>query len=235
MKRFYRTVATAAEDGGHLVLLDGRAVRTPAKAVLCLPTVSLAASVAGEWQAQDAEIKPHSMPMTQLSFTALDLTAAKRHEIVEATATYASNDLLCYRAERPEALRQRQQALWQPLLDWAQRRYDAPLAVTSSILSVEQPEQSVEAFFNLVEGLEEFALTGLSHAVSVTGSLILGLALMEGFLDAAGIFEASELDESFQLEQWGEDAEATRLRAARLADLESAERFLKALSLTQQA
>ena len=175
------------------------------------------------------------MPMTQLSCTALDFTAAKRREIVEATAAYAGNDLLCYRAERPEALRQRQQALWKPPLDWAQRRYDAPLAVTNGILPVEQPEQSVEILFKLVEGLEEFALTGLSHAVSVTGSLILGLALMEGFLDAAGIFEASELDESFQLEQWGEDAEATRLRAARLADLENAERFLKALSLAQQA
>ncbi len=229
MKRFYKEVSLRPAGPGHQVLLDGRPVRTPANLALDLPSLQLAEAVSEEWQAQGGEIKPHSMPLTQLACTAIDQTGRQRDRILGETAAFAGTDLLCYRAERPALLRQRQQSLWQPLLDWAALTYDAPLSVTSGILSIEQPDTSLRSLRRRLEELDDFALTAVSQAVGITGSLVLGLALLERELDAAGAFERAELEESFQLEQWGEDAEASRRRALRQADLLAAERFLRLL------
>lgn len=230
MKRFYKEVAVRGEEGGHAVLLDGKPVRTPAKQSLLLPNARLAEALAEEWEAQEAKVRPPSMPLTQLACTAIDQTRSSPQEILEETAAYAGNDLLCYRVERPAALRQRQHDLWQPLLDWAALRYDAPLQITSAILSVAQPESSLAALRAPLLPLDDFTLTALSQTVRITGSLVLGLALLEAELDAEAAFERAELDEAFQLEQWGEDAEAVRKRALRLGDLVAAERFMRLLA-----
>lgn len=230
MKRFYKQVTVGVEAEGHAVLLDRRPVRTPAKQGLLLPNPELAEALAAEWQAQEEVVHPPSMPLTQLACTAIDQTRSAREQILEETAAYAGNDLLCYRADRPEALRQRQHELWQPLLDWAVLRYDAPLQVTSGIVSLPQSDASLAALRASLLPLDDFALTAVAQSVRITGSLILGLALLEAELDATETFERAELDETFQLEQWGEDGDASRRRALRLSDLQSSERFLRLLN-----
>ncbi len=228
-KRVYKTVAVepAPEAGaGHRVLLDGRPLRTPAKAALLLPTRALAEGVAEEWQAQGESIDPNAMPLTALSCSAVDLVQAKRDETVGELAGFAGHELLCYRASHPEALVERQRAQWQPLLDWAALELDAPLAVTEGVLSVEQPPDALAALCRAVERYDDWRLTALALAVRISGSLVVGLALAEGRIDARAAFEAAELDESFSIEQWGEDAEAAKRRAGLLAELTAAERFL---------
>ncbi|GAB5471710.1 MAG: ATPase [Rhodospirillales bacterium] len=230
MKRFYKEVATGEEGSGHAVLLDGRQLLTPAKKPLALPGPALARALAAEWQAQGETIDAAAMPLTQLSFTAVDLTAAQRPLVIEETAAYGGNDLLCYRAEHPEVLRSRQQALWQPLLDWALVAHDAPLVVTSGVMAVDQPPASLNALGAALAALDDFALTAVAQAVRITGSLVLGLALLAGRLDGEAAFEAAEVDETYQLEIWGADSLASAARQARAADLRATERFLRLLS-----
>lgn len=230
LKRFYKQAeAVAAEAGGFEVRLDGRAVRTPAKAPLILPGRALAQAIAAEWSAQEEKVEPASMPMMSLACTAIDGVALRRAEVVEEVLRYGETDLLCYRAEQPSELVQRQQRVWQPLLDWAARSLDAPLQVTSGVLAVPQPEDSLQALRRLVEAEGDLELTALAQAVSAAGSLIIGLALVRGQLDPEGAFEAAELDASFQIELWGEDPEATRRRAVCRSDLEAAHRFRELL------
>ena len=231
MKRFYREASAHGpdEEGGYAVLLDGRAVKTPGKKTLQLPTFALAEAIAEEWAAQGEEINPGAMPLMQLACSALDLLREHRaHEIGEL-AGYGGTEMLCYRAERPESLVERQEALWQPLLDWASRALDAPLTPTRGILHQPQPEASLQALRRQVEACDDMQLAGLSLSVRTSGSLIIGLALTVGEINAEQAYEAAELDASYQIELWGEDAEATKRRDAVKADLAAAERFFQAL------
>ncbi|MEX0760236.1 MAG: ATP12 family protein, partial [Tistlia sp.] len=228
-KRFYQTVTVAREAAGHLVQLDGRPVRTPLRAPLLLPHPTLAEAVAEEWRRQGESIDPNGMPLTALACSALDLIPAQRPAVVEELAGFAEHELLCYRADHPAALVERQKATWQPLLDWAALAQDAPLVVTAGLASVPQPPDSLAALRRALERRDDWRLAGLALAVRVAGSLVVGLALAEGRLDAAGAFEAAELDESFGLERWGADEEAARRRAGLRAELEAAEGFLRLL------
>ncbi len=229
-KRFYQDVAVAEVDGGYAVRLDGREVRTPAKAPLVLPSAALAEAVAAEWAAQGAQIAPATMPLTSLACTAIDRVAPERESAVAAIVDYAGSDLLCYRADRPAALADRQARLWQPLLDWAARDLDAPLRVTVGIRHEPQPEDALAALQRAVAGLDDLSLAALDCATRAAGSLIVALALHRGRLDAEAAFEAAELEASYQIELWGEDPEATRRRAAVLADLTVARRLFDLLS-----
>jgi chaperone required for assembly of F1-ATPase len=226
MKRFYGSVAVAPEDGGMAVLLDGKPVRTPAKRPLLLPTQTLAEAVAEEWRVQGEVVKPQSMPLTQLCCTALDLAEPRAEALAAEIAAYGATDLLCYRAEAPAALVERQARLWQPLLDWAAAALAAPLAVTGGLVAVEQPPASLAALARAVAGHQGLALTALSQLVGVTGSLVLGLAVSAGRLTAAEAFELAELDGTWQMELWGADQEALDRRARQRADLEAAARLL---------
>jgi chaperone required for assembly of F1-ATPase len=229
MKRVYTSVDSRRADDGWGIALDGRPLRTPAKRELTVPGEALAAAIAAEWDAQESDIRPETMPLTRLAATAIDRTAEKRADIVAEIANYAVTDLLCYRAERPPALAARQEAVWQPLLDWAAGRYDAGLAVTAGIVPTAQSPASLKAYAAAVAALDHFRLTALQAATAASGSLILALALHEKRLDAEAAFAASQLDETFQIEAWGEDAEAARRRRALAADIAAAARFLDLL------
>jgi chaperone required for assembly of F1-ATPase len=229
MKRVYRSVETRAVKGGWGVTLDGRPLRTPAKRDLRVPSERLATAIAAEWDAQAPEINPETMPLTRLAATAIDRTGEKRAEIVAEIAAYAGTDLVCYRAEHPPSLAARQEATWQPLLDWAAGRYDAGLAVTAGVLPLAQSPASLKAYASAVAALDDFCLTALQAATAACGSLIIALALYEGRIDADTAFAASQLDETFQIEAWGEDAEATQRRALLAADITAAAQFLELL------
>lgn len=225
-KRFYKTVDVAREGGGYAVHLDGKAVKTPGRAALVLPTEALARAVAEEWRAQGDTVEPQRMPLTRMAFAALDVASAHRERLRDEVLAYGRTDLLCYRAETPEALKARQAAAWDPLLEWARRRHGAPLATAYGIGYVEQPAESLDAFAAVIAGCDDFALVALHGAASLTGSLVLALALADARLDAATAFSLSRLDETFQSEAWGKDAEA-EARAARLAaELAAAARVL---------
>jgi chaperone required for assembly of F1-ATPase len=214
--RFYRTVAVAEEGGAFRILLDGKSVKTPAHIVLSLPNHNLAEAVAAEWRAQEKQLNPSTMPLTRLAFAAQAIAETDRAKIADEILGYGKADLLCYRAEAPAALVARQTEQWNPLLDWAQERFGARLAVGAGIVFVEQPAENEAAFRPAIEPCDDFALVALHGATSITGSLVLALALAEGRLDAAAAFALSRLDETFQAEIWGKDAEA-EARAQRLA------------------
>lgn len=226
MKRFYKTVSTAALEGGQGVSLDGRPVRTPAKTLLVLPTLALAEAVAEEWRAQAEEIQPHSMPLTQLCCTALDLVLPQAEAVMEEVAAYGASDLLCYRAEAPEGLVERQERLWQPLLDWAAERYGARLSVTRGLMAIAQPPQALAALSRAVADHRGLALVALAQFVRASGSLVIGLALTDGRLTVEEAFAAAEIDSLWQMQLWGEDAEALARHARLRADLEAAAQLL---------
>jgi chaperone required for assembly of F1-ATPase len=229
LRRFYKSATAAEVPGGYAVFLDSRQLKTPAGGQLVLARRSLAEALAEEWQAQEGDIQPRSMRLMQLVSTAIDRVAIQRAEVVEEVAGYGATDLVCYRVNHPEELARRQQALWQPLVDWATLQYDAPLTVTTAILPLRQPEGALAALKAAVGRLDSLTLTGLHAAVAACGSLVLGLALLEGRLSAADAWEAAQLEEAWQMEHWGEDAEAARRRAALREDLEAAARFLDLL------
>lgn len=229
MKRFYQKAEPAKRAGGYAITLDGRPIKTPGKRDLLVPSGVLAAAIAEEWNAQEIEVRTATMPLTRLATTTLDRVATQRDAIIRQTANYAGTDLVCYRATHPPALAARQQAVWQPLIDWAVLRYDAPLVVTTGVIPKTQSATSLRAFAAAVTENDDFALTALHVATAACGSLIIALALFEGHLDAEGAFAAAQLDESFQIEAWGEDAEAAERRRALAADIQAAARFISLL------
>lgn len=225
-KRFYKRAGTAPSEGGVVVELDGRPVKTPLGNALVLPTARLAEAVAAEWEAQKDDVRPATMPLTQLAVTALDRMSANRDEIVSALAAFGGSDLLCYWADGPDDLVRRQAAAWQPLLDWAAETFGAAMTVTAGVRPVSQSEASLAALRAAVAALDDFQLAALGLVVPMSGSLILGLALLAGRLDAAGVSAAAFVDETYQTERWGEDAEALARRQAVEDDIAAAAAFL---------
>ena len=233
IKRFYKKAETISSDevgrNGFAVALDGRILRTPAKAALHLPTAALANAIAAEWNAQGETVDTQAMPMMTLACTAIDWVHEERAHAVDATAAFAEHDLVCYWAEDPIDLVERQQAIWQPLLDWLTLSYDAPLVVINGILARPQPPASIAALQHTVEKLDDMTLTALHTVVSAGGSLVIGLALMRGRLSPDEAFAAAVLDELFQIELWGEDAEAAARHAGLRAEFHAAASFLTLL------
>lgn len=225
MKRFYTDVTVVAEEGGFGIRLDGRPVRTPARASLRLPTAALAEAIAQEWRAQGETVDPASMPMTGLANAAIDHVAPDPATFAEGVARYAQSDLLCYRADGPDTLVARQVAAWEPLLDWARSRYNVTFAVTQGIIPVPQPEETLARLAAAVVAINPFILTGLSTLVTLSGSLVCGLAVVEGGREIGAIWQAAEIDEAWQVEQWGEDAEAAARSVRRADDFATAAAF----------
>lgn len=230
MKRFYQTASARTDASGFGVALDGKPMRSPAAKPFLLPTSSLAEAVAAEWQAQGEQIKPASMPLMQLAATAIDKVAEAPRATVASVAGFAATDLVCYRAEGPRSLFERQEQLWQPLVDWARLHYDAPLIVVTGVMPRPQPPEALRAIEMAVAALEPFRLTALASATGAASSVVLGLALLEGRLSGAEVYDLSLLDETYQIERWGVDEEAARRQAGLKVEIEAAERFLALLS-----
>ena len=229
-KRFYKTAEAVEADGGHGIALDGKPVRTPAGRPLAVPGAALANAVAEEWAAQGETIDRETMPLTRLVCTALDLVPERRADIVAEIAAYAETDLVCYRTDAPPALARRQADAWEPLVMWAAARYSARLAVTSAITPIAQVPEALEALRDAVATEDDFTLAGLSMATRAFGSLVIALAMRDGRLDAEAAADASLIDERYQLERWGDDAELAG-RCARVArDAADAERLFRLLA-----
>jgi chaperone required for assembly of F1-ATPase len=229
MKRFWKTAEAVAGPDGWQVQLDGRPVRTPARALLLLPNPRLAEAVAAEWQASPETVDPRAMPLTGLSNAALDRVSPSHEEFAASLARYAASDLLCYRADSPAALVERQAERWDPLLQWARRRFDVDFAVTSGVAPVDQPAATLARLKQAFAALAPFELAGLSPVITVGGSAVAALALFEQAVDVDTAWAAISLDEAWQLEQWGCDAEAEKALNAREADFRAGNRLLELL------
>lgn len=225
MKRFYSTVTVEPGEGGLAVLLDGRLVKTPARATLLLPRADMAQAVADEWAGQGEDIVIGSMPMTGLANAAIDRIAPDPARFVRDIAAYGATDTLCYRADPDDPLAQRQQQEWDPILEWAESRYDIRLIRVAGIVHQPQPSHSLSRLTSVVSTCDPFVLAGLSTMASIGGSLVSALALLQQAFDGATIWRAICLEELWQEELWGADAEAVATRALRKTAFDEAYRF----------
>lgn len=210
MKRFYKTVDVRPVTGGFAVLLDGRGVQTPARNALILPTQELALAIAAEWRGQGEEVVATAMPLLRLSNTVIDGVATNRAAVIQAILRFGENDLLCYRAHQPPDLVARQREAWDPMLDWARQRLGARMTATAGLTHVDQAPDAIAALREALEAHDAFTLGALHVVASITGSVVLALAVAEGRLTGAAAFELSHIDETYQAEKWGADAEAVK-------------------------
>jgi chaperone required for assembly of F1-ATPase len=229
MKRFYKQAEAApTEGGGFAILLDGRPVVTPAKRKLALPTVALA-DVAAEWNAQGEKLDPRSMPLTGLANAAIDRVEPDPETFARSLAKYGESDLLCYRAEGPGPLVRRQAEAWGPLLQWARRRFDVDFTLVEGIVHRPQPADTVDRLARAVSARDPFTLAALSPLVTISGSLIVALAMAEGAIGLEEAWAAATVDETWQAEKWGQDSLAAAALEARRQDFKTARRFLELL------
>ena len=230
MKRFWRAASVEEQGAGFTILLDARPVKTPARVALALPTRRLAEAIAAEWDAQKDTVDPRAMALTGLANAAIDRVAPDPATFAAGLAQFGASDLLYYRAERPRRLVDLQAAAWDPLLDWARRRFDIDFVLGSGVMPVDQPDATVRALGHAVATYEPFRLAALSPLVTVGGSLIAALALAEGVVARDVAWTAVTIDEQFQLDEWGNDAEAEKALATRREDFEAGARLLELLS-----
>jgi chaperone required for assembly of F1-ATPase len=229
VKRFWERVEVASETAGWGVLLDGKPLRTPGRSALAVPSQALAAAIADEWASVDDTVDPRSMPLTGLANGAIDRVAPDAVTFARGLAAYGESDLTCYRAEGPRELAKRQAQSWDELLAWARRRYDVDFATTQGVSHVNQPEATIQRLGHAVAALDPFRLAGLSPLVTIGGSLVAGLAVLEGAIGAEQAWQAVTIDERWQLEKWGSDGEAELALDNRRREFLAAARFLDLL------
>ena len=226
-KRFWKQAEAVACDGGFTVALDGRAVTTPARTLLVVPTLALAQAIAAEWDAQQGLVKPDTMPYTRTANSALDKVAQQFDQVAAMMAAYGGTDLLCYRATGPQELIDRQQAQWGPLLDWCAADLGAPLLATAGVMHIEQPAPSLARLSTLVHGMTPFQLAAAHDLIAISGSLVLALAVTQARLTPDEAWALSRIDESWTNEQWGVDEDAAQLeRLKQLAFVHAARFFV---------
>lgn len=229
-KRFYAEVTTAARDAGHAVLLDGRPVRTPGRALLVLPTAGIARLVAEEFAAQTSEINPVAMPVTRLANSAVDGVATDAVAVAEDIVKYAGTDLLFYRSSAPQALVEKQAAAWDPVLEWFHRELSARFSLAEGVMHVEQPRDAIEAVRrHVLARTDPFRLAAMHVMTTLTGSALISIAVEAGAVDVETAWNAAHVDEDWNIAQWGSDHEAEARRAFRKADMLSAAAVLDAL------
>lgn len=229
-KRFYTEVSIVESEGGHAVHLDGRPVKTPAKAALAVPTSRLAELLRDEWANQVEVIDPRTMPVTRLINTAIDGVAVEAQAVFEDILRFSSSDMLCYRAESPENLVLRQQEQWDPVLDWAANQHGACFELIEGVMPREQPRDATAAFSAVLRKYDAPIELAVLHTVTtLTGSAILALAFAEGHLAAEDIWKLAHLEEDWTAEHWGEDAEAQNRREKRHAEFQAAVAVFEAL------
>ncbi len=209
VKRFWKAAQVTPEGAGFAVLLDTRPIRTPAKSALVVPSKGLAREIAAEWDAQDEKIDPRSMPFTRSANAAIDKVAHQHDDVAEMIAAYGDSDLLCYRADAPVELVARQSALWDPVLDWAKSSQGIDLKARTGIVHQSQDAAALARIAARTTQMNDFELTAFHDLVMLSGSFLLGLAVVEAYDDPSALWELSRLDETWQEEQWGPDDEAT--------------------------
>lgn len=229
MKRFWKDAAVEPTDGGWTITLDGRPVKTPARNALVVPTPALADAIAEEWRSVGGDIDPRAMPLTGIANAAIDRVAPDAPAFAAGLARYAESDLTCYRATGPGALVDVQETAWDALLAWARHRYDIDFAVTHGVTHVAQPKATVERLTHAVEALDCFHLAGLAPLVTIGGSVVAALAAAEGAITARQAWDSVSIDERWQIEQWGADAEAEATLENRRRDFMAAAGFLELL------
>ena len=228
-KRFYKSVSTRELETGWQVELDGRPLKTPAKLGLIVPSKKLAELVAAEWDAQADVIDPGKMPLTRLANVAIDRAPETREELAEEVAKYTGTDLVCHLADGPTELRERQDKYWRPLRDWAGRTLGIVLLPVEGVIAMPQPDASTQAARDHALTLDNFRLTALAWATALYGSAVIALAVLHREIDATSAFRVSRIDEDWQIEQWGEDAEAAAVAEARRNDAMALGAWLEAL------
>lgn len=224
-RRFWKAATTRPAGEGWEVLLDDRPVRTPGKLPLVLPTQALAQAIAEEWDAQRDVIDPHAMPLTRAANSAIEKVAPQFQAVADMLSDYGGTDLLCYRADQPEALIRMQAQGWDPLVDWAATQMGAPLRITHGVIPVAQDPASLDRLRAEVHGLDIFGLTALHDLVTLPGSLVIGLAVLRGRIDAGEAHRLSRIDEDFQASRWGADEEAASAAENRRLAILAAARF----------
>ncbi len=224
-ERFYKSVTLSEIENGVEILLDGRRVRTPGKSPLVLANRDIAEAVAEEWSRQEKEIDPLSMPLTRLANSAIDQVAPERAKVTDQLVSYAGSDLTCYRADEPETLQRTQAIKWDPLLDWFHEETGARLVPTAGIMPLTQSEQALAAVREALDRLSVQILTGLHVATTSAGSMVIGFAGIHGRLSTDEAWETATIDERWQREKWGTDAEALKREKALRQDFADAVRF----------
>lgn len=225
-RRFYAAVTTVAEADGHILKLDGRAVRTPGKRVLTVRAGALATALAAEWAAQGERIDPATMPLTRLANTVVDGVVGREPALVDDLVAYAGHDLVCYRAEGPAELAARQAEHWDPLIAWAETALGSRFVPALGIMPVTQPEAALAGVRSALAPFDAFRLAALHVMTTLMGSCLLALAHATGHLTLKAAWTAAHVDEDWQIARWGEVPEATARRARRRQDMEAASRFL---------
>ena len=222
-RKFYK-LATIGDDLS--ILLDGRAVKTPLKAKLVLPTTQLAQGVVVEWNGQEKLINPALMPLTKLANTAIDRAGAERNFVAGEIENFAANDLVCYRAAAPEDLVALESQHWNPVIEWANQTLNVTFKTTQAIQHVAQNQETLERIKAHLAGMDVFQLTAVHNLTSLTGSALIAFMLMARAITPENAWAAAHVDEDFQISQWGEDFEATNRRKNRKLDFEATIAFL---------
>lgn len=226
MKRFWKETRAEEVEGGWGITLDARPVRTPARHAVVVPVRAIADEIASEWDAQEGKVDPRTMPMTRMAATCLDRVAPEMTTVADSVAAYGETDLLCYRADGPAELVQRQEIGWNPALDWVAERYGARLNVGAGVMHIPQPPSACASLRNAVTAEGAWGLTSLSELTTLSGSLVLGLAVRHGWLGAEEAWALSRIDEQWNIEQWGDDEVAAAQSAKRYADFMLAARTI---------
>lgn len=229
MKRFYREVAVRADDaGGYAVALDDRPIRTPKREFLAVPTQQLAQKIAEEWIAQGEDIAPSTMPLTGMANASIDLIAPDIAAFAKPLAAFGESDLLCYRA--PEAgLAAVEAAGWNPILNWAETHYGVEFRLVTGIIHQPQPTATVAGLAEALASHNAWRLAALSPLITIAGSLVIALAMVERAFDAESLWQAVTLDERWQEEKWGVDDQALAARNRKMAEWHAAAQFLDLL------
>jgi chaperone required for assembly of F1-ATPase len=227
-RRFYDSVGTVADAGGHAVRLDGKPARTPAGGVLAAPSAALAQALAAEWDAQRELIDPARMPLTRLANSIIDGVSDRPGPVAAEIEKYLASDLVCYRAAAPSGLVERQARHWDPILAWARETLGAPLRAAAGVVHIAQDQDALARARGAIPR-EPWRLGALNAATTLTGSALIALALARGRLSVDEAWEAAHVDEDWNMEQWGRDAAALERRAFRFAEFDAAAMVLRSL------
>ncbi|WP_417671532.1 ATP12 family chaperone protein [Roseibium sp.] len=226
-KRFYKEATAAPVEGGYAIHLDGRPVKTPGKSTLVLPGEALANAVAAEWQAQEKVINPGAMPLTRIANSAQDAVSQRFAEVADEITRFCGTDALCYRADEPETLVARQTELWDPVLRWAEALLGGRFELVAGLIHREQPEALLKAYRARLEDVSPLRLAALHTATSIAGSALLALAVTEREVSVDDAWTMAHVEEDFNVERWGEDAEASAIRAYKRTEFEAAALILR--------